>query len=66
MSYEWLRKYMDEKTYLLVFFYCVTSEDITSIPAIDPTGSTPMPEWIYFTHKIMKMHNSKSPGPDGF
>jgi len=48
-----------------------TNEDTTSIPAIDSTGSTPIPESIDFTQdivfdKIMKMHNNKSQGPDGW
>jgi len=48
-----------------------TNEDTTSILATDPTGSTPIPESIYFTpdivfEKIMNIHNNKSPGPDGW
>ena len=46
-----------------------TSEDITSIPVIDPIVSTSIPESphgdIVFD-KIMNMHNNKSPGPDGW
>ena len=45
-----------------------TSEDITSIPVIDPIVSTSIPESIDFTSDIIfdKIINMKSPGPDGW
>ena len=48
-----------------------TSEDTTSFPVADPTGSPLISDSIEFTpevvySKIMSLHNSKNPGPDGW
>ena len=57
---------------MTIFLYSVfTSEDTTFFPAIERIGSPLISDSIEFTpeviyNKIMNLHNSKIPGPDGW